>query len=516
MTRPTEPRARRRARFGWASLALLVCLALAGVAAATAPAQAARPRPPVVMLVLDELPTNSLLDANGRIDAARYPNFAALAGQSTWYPNAAAVYDQTFLAVPALLDAKRPRPGVPFTYRGHPHNLFTLLARDGYHVHASEPITSLCPPRVCHGAAGPKGLSLIQGDRAGAFRSYTQSIHSEQGPALWFRHELLPHNPYVYLPSGERFRDLVHEPLPRLGRPPGFRNAGLQAHFQQRHLLQLEFTDRLLGEWIARLRQTGIFDRALVVVTADHGVSFSLGPNRRKVSRANIQDIAPVPLFIKRPGVGGTAPDRTIVRATDVVPTMARLLSLKLNWHADGHSAFSAVTRRRRTVRMPRRDLKQTFSISLRRLQAGRRRSVARRIHLLGSGPTGLDGAGPRRGLDGVPVSAFTVKRARRVRVRLAGSGGRPLLSPGAGFVPALVEGTLEGGRARPGRILVVAVNGVVVSSARTAVVRPSRREQFAAMVPRSALRSGRNRIQVFALGRGARSLTALPGAKRR
>jgi len=53
----------------------------------TQAAQAAgeRPRAPVVLIAFDELPLNSLLDANGRIDPVRFPNFARVARGSTWF-----------------------------------------------------------------------------------------------------------------------------------------------------------------------------------------------------------------------------------------------------------------------------------------------------------------------------------------------------------------------------------------------------------------------------------------------
>ena len=42
----------------------------------------------LVMVVFDELPSTVLLDEEHRIDPGRYPNLAALAAVSTWYPNA--------------------------------------------------------------------------------------------------------------------------------------------------------------------------------------------------------------------------------------------------------------------------------------------------------------------------------------------------------------------------------------------------------------------------------------------
>ena len=43
---------------------------------------------PVVTVVFDEFPLGALVDGGGRLDTARFPGFARLAGMSTWYPNA--------------------------------------------------------------------------------------------------------------------------------------------------------------------------------------------------------------------------------------------------------------------------------------------------------------------------------------------------------------------------------------------------------------------------------------------
>ena len=66
---------------------------------------------PVVLVIFDELPTISLMDAGGQIDAASYPSFGALAATSTWYRNATTVADGTFVAVPAILTGRSPRSG---------------------------------------------------------------------------------------------------------------------------------------------------------------------------------------------------------------------------------------------------------------------------------------------------------------------------------------------------------------------------------------------------------------------
>src|SRR3712207_8878074 len=50
---------------------------------------------------------------------------------------------------------------------------------------------------------------------------------------------------------------------------------------KQRLLLQSTYTDRLIGQLLDRLRATGLWDRALLVVTADHGTGLDPGTRSR-------------------------------------------------------------------------------------------------------------------------------------------------------------------------------------------------------------------------------------------
>ena len=95
----------------------------------------AKGRPPVVVLILDEFPTDDLLRPDGRIDARRFPNFARLASMSTWFPNAFTVYDSTFKAVPAILDARLPEKGSTPDVRSHQPSVYHLMHRLGYEIH---------------------------------------------------------------------------------------------------------------------------------------------------------------------------------------------------------------------------------------------------------------------------------------------------------------------------------------------------------------------------------------------
>ncbi|HEV3497558.1 MAG TPA: sulfatase-like hydrolase/transferase [Actinomycetes bacterium] len=49
----------------------------------------------------------------------------------------------------------------------------------------------------------------------------------------------------------------------------------------RRHLLQVAYTDRLIGSVVKRLRDTGLYDPSLLVVTADHTMAFVPGQSSR-------------------------------------------------------------------------------------------------------------------------------------------------------------------------------------------------------------------------------------------
>jgi Sulfatase len=344
-------------------------------------------RIPVVMVVFDELPATSLMDARDRVDARRYPAFASLAADSTWYRDATAVAGRTTEAVPALLTGRRPREGDLPTAADHPGSLFTLLSRS-HRLEVVEPITDVCPRDLCaesrpamttrlralasdlrvvsahlllpddlrgglppidrdwqgfagEGRVGPGASAeqrkafidevfrrLGEDDPTARFEQIIDAVDDPGArPPLLFLHTSLPHVPWRYLPDGREYAAPV----------AGLREGewvGPQWQVDQsfqRHLLQTQYADRLLGRLLERLRATGLYERALVVVTADHGVSFRAGDRRRTPTPTNLHDVANMPLFIKTPGQREGRVVDGVVRTIDVLPTIARELGVRLS-----------------------------------------------------------------------------------------------------------------------------------------------------------------------------------------
>ena len=181
--------------------------------------------------------------------------------------------------------------------------------------------------------------SLITSDtRVADFRAEVAAMEASELPRLHYLHTLLPHVPWRFRPDGSTYADIA---LPgyfsRWGEDPG------QARFgQQRHLLQLGLADRLLGEYLDRLEAIGDFDRATVIVAADHGISFVPGERSRGIGEANVGGIASVPLLYKEPGQRTGTVQHQPVQLIDIVPTIAAQLRLDPPWTFDGRDMFAA------------------------------------------------------------------------------------------------------------------------------------------------------------------------------
>ena len=108
----------------------------------------------------------------------------------------------------------------------------------------------------------------------------------------------------------------------------------------QRHLLQVRYADTLLGQVLDRMRTVGLYNDALLVVTADHGVTFQPGFPFRRPRAESFVDLVSVPLFIKTPNQQTGPVLKSNVETIDIVPTLAAQLGIRVPWESDGVDAF--------------------------------------------------------------------------------------------------------------------------------------------------------------------------------
>lgn len=487
--------------------------------------------PPVVLIVLDELPLVSLLGPDGRVDADRFPHFARLAGQSTWYRNATGVSGWTPYALPAMLTGRYPTAAGAPHYSRYPDNLFTLLG-GRYDIRAQESIAQLCPPSRCarSASAGPvlptllrEGAGLLgqvlsptdddrdptssyrevprqeaerdrqqpaptdprfrwdtlddnQPARFTDFLAGLRAGRTSVRPTLDFLHLLMPHSPWSYLPSGVRY-----------DAPPDLPNdgTGWVTLARDRHLAQLGYTDRLIGETLRTLEETGGLDEALVVVTADHGVSFTPQAQGRGLDsvRRSPGEVLWVPMFVKEPGQRVGRVDDRNWEHVDLLPTIADLVDVEVPWRVDGVSATGGG-----------RDRSEKYYYD----QPGKRIAIPGPAAFTAVVGATVPPPTSRSELLGRAVADFEVVETG-VSARVTNLAALRRVDPAEGKLPVLLHGTVPA-TVPDGTRLAVAVNGRIGAVVPVVAPDPGGR-RFAALVGDDALYNpGVNQLELFEL----------------
>ena len=515
---------------------------------------------PVVMVVFDQLPLVSLMGDADRIDATAFPSFAALQGDAVWFRNATTVADLTGWALPALLSGEYPVEGhLPVT-ADHPRNLFTALG-SGYTMEVVEPITQLCPVSICpreSDTRAVKQLSMLSDlsivypriflppamaaalppltdnwrdfaknqdwrrrwvrqrdrDRRVPPQEFIEKISADDpASTLYFMHVLLPHEPYMYMSDGTQFTDETVLPGLREGRWTS--DAWLTTQAYQQHLLQVQFVDTILGRLVARLKEQDLYDRALLIVTSDHGVAFTPRRPFKAILDSTVPSIVPVPLFIKRPfSRGGEISDRN-VQSIDVLPTIADILDIALPWTPAGASAlgdtpalaektlFYNGARDRRTLPASMRALVTDF--------------VARKRGLFGPSQPGghwqpVDS--PSAEIIDRPVSELSVGERTPLRLRLNDRPHFDDVKPGSGFVPARLTGQVAGDLGASTRWpLAIAINGVVRATTWSGASETLLPGRWTAVVSPASLSPGRNTVDIYLIETGSGGVVLLPAS---
>jgi hypothetical protein len=503
---------------------------------------------PVVLIVFDEFSTISLMNGRQQIDRVRYPNFAELARQATWYRSATGVDTHSELAVPAILTGQLPKKGLLPTFHDHPRSIFTLFGGD-YRLRVFESLTRLCPRSLCTRSSSgstqpaaaaveggakslasdtwvvyehlvlPNGLARhappigeawgnfagvrehastsAEGERecARGLCGFIQALTpSRRKPSLFMVHTLLPHVPWVYLPSGRRYTGNVRiipgaEDVWR-------RDEWLTQQAYQRYLLQVAYTDLELGFVLDRLKAQGIYDRAVIVATPDHALSFRPGEPRRNVTRRNMVDVAFVPMFVKLPGQEQGRVVDGFARTIDVLPTIARAAGTRIPWRVDGHPLGTTLSPDGQVTLLDKDG--HPVSARLSTLLAERRVALAQQLALFGTGSRErLYRIGPHRNLLGKRVLGLGAGENSDVEVDIDEAQLLGAVDLGSEIIPAYVTGRISGGSGKD-EDLAVALNGTIAATTRS--YDDAGEERFAALVPERMLHNGSNLVEIFAV----------------
>ena len=514
-------------------------------------------RAPIVMVLLDELPTSTLVDANGDLDTERFPGFAELAANATWFKNAYTVYDSTERAQPAIMDGNLPERDKQPISSDHPNSIFSLFGKT-HRMNVDEEATTVCSRDLCENqildesygsrmssmaedlglvwlhvvsppeierdlatvsenwgnfggggeeAAEPEDSSPVERHtranlnrgRPARFQEWRDRIETGRRPGLNFKHTLLPHVPWQYLPSGHIYRRAPNDAIPGLSQQ-AYEDQGQLDVLLQRHVLQTGFVDRELARLWDKLRSEGIWEESLVVVAADHGVAFPHARERRRLGRETAAEIAPIPLFVKAPGQKRARVDDAWVETIDILPTIFDVLDLDPRVRMDGRSAFSEEVQGRDELRFLIRNTFEVLRIPADTFARERQAIVDRNQRLFGSGADGpgrVFQIGPNPELIGQPASAA----GEPLDVELAYGNDYENVDPASGYIPVHVVARVNGADRAP-RDIAVAVNGTIRAVGNTFTLAVGDEgELVSVMVPESAFRKGRNEVEVLEVG---------------
>jgi hypothetical protein len=306
--------------------------------------------------------------------------------------------------------------------------------------------------------------------RLEGIRRFIDSLQKRNSPSFYYLHTLLPHFPFVYNEKGQlhfpifRFMQMAFRKATGTNDWPDEVTANLT---YQAHLLQLGFTDLLLGRILDRLVEQGLFEDSIIVVTSDHGTNFfwdRAGLPSETLAQIQASGSMFVPLFIKLPGQTRADISQRAVQTIDLVPTIADILQRKVPWPVEGLSAIDDTSRRpERSARLGQ----VMTSASTAMIDA----ALERKLELFGSHSYDeLYRSGPHKSLVGEAVASFP-SNTSTAKVKLQRPSAYGSVDLEAARLPAYVEGEIHDlprSIDASELILAVAVNGVIQQTTKT------------------------------------------------
>jgi hypothetical protein len=314
-------------------------------------------QPAVFILVFDALGYDVLLE-DGNLDAESFPNIAALAQDGVWFTNATTNEFYSDDVLPVIIGPVRSLTeqfdirlysqvnrfeeryiddcGKVVTCRGHGYlteneqlRVAGNLAVRAFYQATPKPVeTAMNRPMGwfldrlgwAYPPADPFGYNTLMKRQ---FSLFLDDIKGETALGrIHVLHLLMPHFPFIF----DREGDAVNTSSP-FWEPETY---------PERYREQTMFVDRLIGEFISKLKREGIFDEAVIVLTGDHGPRpFVPSPE----SPAD-QLMPHVPLVIHAPGLSSYVSD-VDYQHIDFGPTLRDVLGLPSLEGTEGVSAFS-------------------------------------------------------------------------------------------------------------------------------------------------------------------------------
>lgn len=311
---------------------------------------------PVFMIVFDEL-SYQMLVKDGRIDRASFPNFAELASTGLLCANATSNHMATELSLPSLLTGKRfpalnQTPSVFQRLPGGYHvrvvetevgienwlrslggaNVESYLGKSWFLTHhpvysAEYMIDVAYRPLLGRMQFMNAGMSVIVFQSVNTrsfhltfseeFSSFLESVNAQRAPGQFsFWHASIPHSPFIFNADGTLHADSSTY-FSRDRKLPSAQAAAVMENYRK----QVGYADLVLGKFLDRLKKEGLYDKAIVVVCADHGLR-TWGDFYPHVDLT-----ARIPVILHGPGIL-PAVSNLDVQLIDLAPTLLGLLGV--------------------------------------------------------------------------------------------------------------------------------------------------------------------------------------------
>jgi hypothetical protein len=254
----------------------------------------------------------------------------------------------------------------------------------------------------------------------------------------------------------------------------------------------------------------------LIIVTADHGASFSPGDHRRWVTETNLDALYRVPLFIRTPGQDDGAVRTENAYSEDILPTIVDVIGAHLGpeWDLAGDSLldpdvpdarpheYDHFTGHREALGGPVDGLFDEVE-------------AVRTLVPDQSSWRGVAAVGPYADLVNRPVTELDPDVDDRIVAEVDQEATYAELDPDAGIVPTVLTGRVTLPPELTERDVLVAVNGIV-SGAGSRVAANGDTWIFQALVPEEAYRPGSNEVTVLVPTRTGGWIQAASGAVER
>lgn len=158
-----------------------------------------------------------------------------------------------------------------------------------------------------------------------------------------------PHEPFI---APEEYRELYHDDYkgPEFNWPgyaPVTEPEDAVAHLKKSYLATLTLADRYLGKFLNSLKENGLYEDTLIILTTDHGHMLGEHGYTGKNYMHAYNEMARIPLYLKLPDRSFAGETRTaLTQNIDLMPTILKQHGISVPDRVKGKNLFEAVERK--------------------------------------------------------------------------------------------------------------------------------------------------------------------------